>query len=60
MENFHDDMNSINYKQGLEEPFLPSTILSSIIVLDNAPYHTMQDTEPPSTSSRKADIMTPI
>ncbi|GBP58671.1 hypothetical protein EVAR_97074_1 [Eumeta japonica] len=36
---YHDDMNSANFKKWVIEKLVPNLIEPSIIVMDNAPYH---------------------
>jgi len=56
-QDFHDDMNSTNYRRWLEEKLIPNLPAGSIVVIDNAPYHTVQENKSPTTSSRKSDII---
>jgi hypothetical protein len=41
----------------LEEKNILSMLLRSIVVTDNAPYHTVLENKPPTISSRESDII---
>lgn len=54
---YHDDMNSQNYEKWLSEKLIPNLPPNSVIVCDNAPYHNIQLQKPPTSNSRKADMI---
>lgn len=53
---YHDEMNSKNFKKWLIEKLLPNLKEPSIIVMDNAPYHRFCVNKVPSTNSLKKEI----
>lgn len=55
---YHGEMNAINFEKWLSERVLPNLPPSSVIVLDNAPYHTKQDDKPPSKYTTKNEMIT--
>lgn len=54
---YHGQMNKENFCKWLEEKLLPNIPPNSVIVLDNAPYHSVQENKTPTKSSSKKDIM---
>ncbi|XP_063390348.1 uncharacterized protein LOC134675930 [Cydia fagiglandana] len=55
---YHEDMTANLYEKWFQEQLLPNLPPNSVIVLDNASYHSRQAEKIPNTSSRKADIIT--
>ena len=55
---YHDEMNGDNFKKWFQEKLLPNMPANSILVIDNAPYHSMQEERAPTTATRKGDMIT--
>jgi len=53
---YHDEMNGDNFQEWFES-ILPRLDQNSVIVLDNAPYHSVKSEKIPTTNSNKADIL---
>lgn len=53
---YHGEMNRANYLQWFEYQLLHQLECPSVIVLDNASYHTTILNKPPTASSTKADV----
>lgn len=53
---YHDEMNSGNFTKWLKMQLLPNITEASIIVMDNAPYHSQQINKPPTSNSRKEEM----
>ncbi|XP_031335611.1 uncharacterized protein LOC116165367 [Photinus pyralis] len=53
---YHDDMNHTNFMQWLEKQLIPNLPANSIVVMDNAPYHSVQINKPPTMNNRKEVI----
>lgn len=53
---YHDQMDGNNFLKYIEEKLIPNIPQKSIVVMDNAPYHSMQTNKAPSSATRKADI----
>lgn len=53
---YHNEMNFENFKKWLQEKLLPNLQPNSVIVLDNAAYHNVQQDKCPTAASRKAVI----
>lgn len=53
---YHDNMNFENYKQWVKNKLLPSLEKPSVIVIDNAPYHSVALNPQPNGSWKKEDI----
>lgn len=49
-------MNHTNFMQWLEKQLIPNLHPNIIIVMDNAPYHSMEINKSPTQSNRKDDI----
>jgi hypothetical protein len=47
-QDYHDDKNSTNYNKWLQVKLIP---LGSIVILDNASYHTVQENKAPTRTS---------
>ncbi|XP_076665030.1 uncharacterized protein LOC143367279 [Andrena cerasifolii] len=54
---YHGQMNAENFVKWIEEKLLPNIPHNSVIVMDNAPYHSVQQNKPPTKSNRKGDII---
>ncbi|XP_030754704.1 uncharacterized protein LOC115881383 [Sitophilus oryzae] len=54
---YHGQMNQENFTRWLTEKLLPNIPAKSVIVLDNAPYHSVQEDKTPTRSSLKKDII---
>lgn len=54
---YNDEINGENFHKWLES-IIPRLDPNSVIVLDNAPYHSVRSEEIPSRSSTKDDILT--
>lgn len=54
---YHGQMNRENFTKWLDEKLLPNIPPNSVIVLDNAPYHSVVDDKVPTKSSLKKDIV---
>ncbi|XP_050293624.1 uncharacterized protein LOC126734134 [Anthonomus grandis grandis] len=54
---YHGQMNQTNFTQWLTEKLPPNTPANSIIVLDNAPYHSVQKDKTPTKSSLKQHMI---
>lgn len=50
---YHDQMNAENFTKWLTEKLLPNIPRNSIIVMDNAPYHSKEENKPPNMNNRK-------
>jgi len=55
-DDYHDDMNRNVFMKWFTEKLLPNIEPNSIIVIDNAPYHTMYVERLPTTQWRKEEI----
>ncbi|XP_050294327.1 uncharacterized protein LOC126734670 [Anthonomus grandis grandis] len=53
---YHGQMNKANFTKWLEEKLLPNIPQNSVIILDNAPYHSVQENKVPTKSSIKKDM----
>ncbi|XP_047539029.1 uncharacterized protein LOC125072442 [Vanessa atalanta] len=53
---YHHDMNSQNFNKWLTEKLIPNLHKPSVIIMDNASYHTVQKNKTPTMTNRKADI----
>lgn len=56
---YHGEMNAELFTRWMTSQLLPSLKEPSVIIMDNAPYHSQQteDSRCPTTSTRKADIV---
>ena len=54
---YHSEMNAETFEKWFIEDFLPYLPPASYIVMDNASYHSRLRDKPPTTSSKKADII---
>lgn len=53
---YHHDMNASNFNKWLREKLVPNLNEPSVIVTDNASYHTVQINKAPNTNSIKGNI----
>ena len=53
---YHGQMDGSNFEKWYNKKFLPNLPSNSIIVMDNASYHSVQTDRAPTTASRKTDI----
>lgn len=53
---YHDEMNSTNFKKWIIEKLVPNLKEPSIIVMDNAPYHRICMNKVPNTNSLKKEV----
>lgn len=54
---YHDEMTASTFKEWFVNRFLNYLDEGSIIIMDNAPYHSVSINKIPNTSSRKRDII---
>lgn len=50
---YHHNMNFTNFSKWLREKLIPNLPPSSVVVLDNAPYHNVKENKAPKTNARK-------
>lgn len=55
---YHDDMNAQNFMRWMEKQIIPNLEPNSIIVMDNASYHTTQINKVPTLGSLKSEMQT--
>ncbi|XP_052756778.1 uncharacterized protein LOC113512254 [Galleria mellonella] len=53
---FHDAMNTVNFKKWVLDKLIPNLHEPTCIVMDNARYHSSQINKPPSMINRKKEI----
>lgn len=53
---YHGQMNSENFEKWLLEKLIPNLPEKSVVVLDNAPYHCIQENKPPSKYALKKEM----
>lgn len=53
---YHDEMNNANFKKWVTEKLIPNLHVPTLIVMDNAPYHSICINKCPNTNYRKADM----
>lgn len=54
---YHSEMNSENYEKWLREKLIPNLPEHSLVVVDNAPYHSVRVNPAPNSNSKKCDMM---
>lgn len=54
---YHDNMNNKNYMKWAKEKLLPNLKPNSVIVVDNAPYHNVEEDRAPTSNSRKEEMI---
>lgn len=55
---YHKDMDSNLFENWFEHDLIPNLDPNSVIVLDNAPYHSRQLEKIPTSATKKSDIVT--
>lgn len=55
---YHTDMNFVNFSKWTREKLLPNLPPNSVIVMDNASYHSVQEDKKPTITSTKANMQT--
>ena len=55
-EDYHKDMDSFNFEKWFQERLLPNIPPDSVIVMDNAPYHSRKEGSLPS-NLRRAEVI---
>lgn len=55
---YHSEMNGPHYENWFENQLLPNIDPNSVIVMDNASYHSVLNEPIPNQSTKKADIQT--
>lgn len=55
---YHEEMNGDVFVQWFKDQFLPNLQNNSVIVMDNASYHSMQSERVPTMNSRKGEMQT--
>lgn len=53
---YHDEMNGENFIKWVNEKLIPNLPETSLVVMDNAPYHSMEETKAPNMSARKVQM----
>ncbi|XP_043264226.1 uncharacterized protein LOC122404355 [Colletes gigas] len=54
---YHGQMDAEKFEKWIVEKLLPNIPQSSVVVMDNAPYHSTQINKPPTKSSTKAAMV---
>lgn len=54
---YHGQMNSRIFEKWAKEKLIPNLPKDAVIVIDNAPYHSVQLNKPPNTAQNKQNIM---
>ena len=55
-EDYHEEMDGPTFFKWIEEQLLPNIPAESVIIIDNAPYHSMVIDRAPTLASKKADL----
>ncbi|KAJ0175323.1 hypothetical protein K1T71_009464 [Dendrolimus kikuchii] len=53
---YHDEMNNTNFKKWLTDKLLPNLEEPPLIIMDNAPYHSIRMNKTPTTNTNKPEI----
>lgn len=53
---YHHDMNASNFNKWLEEKLIPNLDKPSVVVMDNASYHSVVKNKAPTTQTNKPEI----
>lgn len=53
---YHGQMNARNFQKWIVEKWLPNIPENSVIVMDNAPYHSIQINKPPPKHATKREL----
>ncbi|KAH9640368.1 hypothetical protein HF086_003054 [Spodoptera exigua] len=56
MADYHHNMNAVNFNKWLREKLIPNLNEPSVIVMDNASYHSIIVNKAPTSQNRKNDI----
>ncbi|KAJ4426456.1 hypothetical protein ANN_27270 [Periplaneta americana] len=54
---YHGQMNSTNFERWVNTQLLPNLPEKSVVVMDNAPYHSIQENKPPTRNSVRAEMI---
>ncbi|XP_050301482.1 uncharacterized protein LOC126739728 [Anthonomus grandis grandis] len=54
---YHGQMNRENFMKWLEEKLIPNIPANSVVIFDNAPYHSVQENKVPTKSSTKKTMI---
>ncbi|CAH1982636.1 unnamed protein product [Acanthoscelides obtectus] len=54
---YHEDMTSDLFERRIEQQLIPNISPNSVIIMDNAPYHSRQKNKIPNTGTKKQDII---
>ncbi|CAG9090741.1 unnamed protein product [Plutella xylostella] len=54
---YHEEMDAVKFKEWFATSLLPNLPHKSIIIMDNAPYHSIHIDKPPTQANKKADIV---
>jgi hypothetical protein len=54
---YHGEMNHMNFGKWISERVIPNLPPASVIVMDNAPYHSKQEDKPPSKYQVNREII---
>lgn len=54
---YHHEMNATNYEKWLVERLIPNLPNASVVVIDNAPYHSVQEDKAPNSNSKKQEML---
>lgn len=53
---YHNEMNAKNFMKWLEEKLIPNLPKKTVLIMDNASYHNVQEDKCPTQATKKADI----
>jgi len=56
-EDYHDEMDGARFEKWFEEQLIPNLPANSVIVMDNAPYHSVKVEKLPNTKTKKDEII---
>lgn len=54
---YHDEMNSKNFGTWITTQLLDNLPSNSVVVIDNAPYHNIQEDRAPNSNSKKGEMV---
>ncbi|CAH2099013.1 unnamed protein product [Euphydryas editha] len=54
---YHGQMNSVNFEKWVNEMLLPNLPSNSVVVMDSAPYHSVQENKVPQKTSTKQGML---
>jgi hypothetical protein len=54
---YHGQMNHVNFEKWVRDKLIPSLPTNSVVVMDNAPYHSVQVDKVPLKYSVKTEII---